>query len=67
MTEPINPEPEFDYNDDLDDECWRCGGEGWISGYEIASQNDYGLIDSHKSYMCPCCHGSGLAKHCTYW
>ena len=51
---------------DAEPDCLICGGEGWVWGEDIASQYDYGWIDEEKSYPCPSCHGSGLAKDMTY-
>jgi hypothetical protein len=70
MSEPKErPIEEWENLDDPDyDACHQCSGDGWgIVGVDWDS-DDYingpydGDIDE-----CPCCHGSGLAKDCTYW
>ena len=52
------------YDPDLDDEdCPTCGGDGW----EWCDDWDCWEPDcKHGGHTCPNCHGSGLAKDCTY-
>lgn len=50
--------------DDQDLCCHFCGGYGWVFGDDL---DDPLLYDRDASYLCPCCHGSGHAKDCTFW
>ena len=44
-----------------------------VAGYELADILDWDSDDpingpyDGESERCPCCHGSGLAKDCTFW
>lgn len=60
------PEEDWYYPDDDQDDCITCGGEGYVNGEDIASQYDYGWIDENKTYKCPNCGGSGNAADMTY-
>ena len=57
-------------DDDCDDgsraDCWRCGGEGYIDGEEMAEYDPL-WYDSSEIYECNCCGGSGSADDCRYW
>ncbi len=44
--------------------CPNCGGEGWVMGDDL---DDPLWYDPDAAYKCPCCHGSGDAKDCTFW
>lgn len=46
--------------------CWRCGGDGYIDGAELADEDPL-WYDAKKIYTCNCCGGSGSADDCTYW
>ena len=63
-----NPTYEIGVYDDDESEaredCWRCGGEGWVDDmHEI----DPLWYDEGESYRCNCCGGSGRAEDCMYW
>lgn len=60
-----------DDNDYYDDDpswdcCWRCAGDGYIDGAEMAEQDPL-WYDAEDVYTCNCCGGSGNADDCTYW
>lgn len=48
------------------DNCWRCGGDGYIDGMELADEDPL-WYDAGEFYTCNCCGGSGNADDCTYW
>lgn len=52
--------------DDDRAECWRCGGDGYIDGAELADHDPL-WYDAEDFYTCNCCNGSGNADDCTYW
>jgi hypothetical protein len=60
---------ELDPSHDLfseEPDCWKCGGEGSLSGEELNEMEPF-WYDDDKLYDCPCCGGSGQAKDCRYW
>ena len=58
----IDPELE-EWADDLEPDCHTCGGEG----FEDCDDWDCWEPNCRNgSHSCPNCHGSGLAKDCTY-
>jgi hypothetical protein len=71
----METDDDFDYcSDDERDQCWQCGGDGYlIAGVDIdlddpVNNCDWSMgVDAGEVGKCPCCHGSGLAKDCTYW
>lgn len=54
------------YISDEDQSCWRCGGDGYIDGVEMAEYDPL-WYDRNEFYKCNCCGGSGNADDCTYW
>lgn len=47
--------------------CHYCGGEGWgIRGHDWPNDDPINDPDG-ETERCPCCHGSGQAKDCTFW
>ena len=40
-------------------ECPKCGGEGWIWGYEIVNGSEDTWNDSMTRYTCDLCDGAG--------
>lgn len=48
------------------DNCWRCAGDGYIDGAELAEEDPL-WYDAEDVYTCNCCGGSGNADDCTYW
>lgn len=61
-------EIEYDYDrydDDGDDggECFWCGGDGYVDGYE----EDPIFFAPGETQRCVSCNGSGLAKDMTIW
>lgn len=58
--------PDDEYISGDDDSCWRCGGDGYIDGEELAD-NDPLWYDRDEIYACDCCLGTGKADKCTYW
>jgi len=60
---------DFDEEDYGDEEKWchYCGGEGWgIEGHDWDCDDPL-WISPGTVRQCPCCHGSGLARDCTFW
>lgn len=57
---------DFDCYDEGPDQCWRCGGDGYIDGVEMAEYDPL-WYDATAFYKCNCCGGSGNADDCTYW
>lgn len=53
-----------DWEDDDDDRCHFCGGDGCVFGEDL---DDPLWYDPETIYRCPCCNGSGEAKDCTFW
>ena len=51
------------YDDETDQNCHFCGGDGYMMGDEL---DDLDMYDADKVYKCPCCRGSGDAKDCTF-
>jgi hypothetical protein len=60
---PSQHEDDWEH-DDGQDHCHFCGGEGWVMGDDL---DDPLWYDRDAAYKCPCCHGSGDAKDCTFW
>lgn len=63
-----------DYIGDEQELCWQCGGDGYmVAGVDIdlddpVNNCDWSMgCDAGEVGKCPCCHGSGKAKDCTYW
>ena len=58
-------------DDDYDDEphvCWHCHGEGWgVVGDDWDSNDPINGPYDGEVERCPCCHGTGNAKDCTFW
>lgn len=55
---------EIDFDDGgTERECWHCGGEGYIDGYE----DDPLWFSPGEIERCASCGGSGLAKDMTIW
>lgn len=51
-----------------DTTCHYCGGEGWgIVGCDWDSDDPINGPYDGETQKCPCCHGSGKAKDCTFW
>jgi hypothetical protein len=53
-----------DYEPDYRDDCHYCGGEGWVDGTD---EDPWWHGWNHPAIDCPCCGGSGDAKHCRFW
>jgi hypothetical protein len=51
---------DYEEEQEPDEDCLVCGGEGWISGEDLGY--DYGWIDPNETYACTSCGGSGRAK-----
>lgn len=48
--------------------CHYCGGDGWgIVGTDWDSDDPINGPYDGETEQCPCCHGSGKAKDCTFW
>jgi hypothetical protein len=61
---------EIEYDDDGNPthECYYCRGEGWgVVGCDWDSDDPINGPYDGDVQRCPCCHGSGLAKDCTFW
>lgn len=61
-------EQDYDYGDYYDDDegdgdCWHCGGDGCIDGYE----DDPLWFEPGEMERCSSCYGSGRAKDMTIW
>jgi hypothetical protein len=55
-------------HDEESELCWQCGGQGWgIVGTDWDSDDPINGPYPGEAEQCPCCHGSGMAKDCTYW
>jgi hypothetical protein len=56
---------DFDYDRDetYENDCWHCGGDGFIDGYE----DDPLWYAPGELERCASCNGSGLAKDMTIW
>jgi hypothetical protein len=57
-----------DYYDDdgdyeCDGDCWHCGGDGYIDGYE----DDPIFYAPNEMIRCGSCNGSGQARDMTIW
>ncbi len=61
---PSQHEDDWEDDDGQDHSCHFCGGEGWVFGDDL---DDPLWYDRDAAYKCPCCHGSGDAKDCTFW
>lgn len=59
----------YDPDDDGEERhCHYCGGDGWgIVGDNWESDDPINGPYPGEIEECPCCHGSGLAKDCTFW
>lgn len=62
-----------DWDDDYEDEdqgddyCWRCHGEGsGIVGTDWDNSDPIN-VDDGTIETCDCCGGTGLADDCSYW
>jgi hypothetical protein len=59
-------EPEYedcDHDEDYDGDCWHCGGDGYVDGYE-----DDPINNCEGEYVrCSSCYGSGRSKDMTIW
>ena len=66
-------EPEFcDCGDDdcpeCSGSCHYCHGEGWgVIGCDWDSDDAINGPYPGQIQKCPCCHGTGKAKDCTFW
>lgn len=59
---------DYDGPSDLSDRCHYCGGDGWgIVGCDWNSDDPINGPYDGEIERCPCCHGSGKAKDCTFW
>ena len=48
--------------------CWYCHGEGWgVVGDDWDCTDGVNGPYPGETEKCPCCHGSGKAKDCTFW
>ena len=64
MLEPDKDyDDDSDYDDGSDSECFHCGGEGWIDGYD----DDPLWFSPGEMERCASCGGSGQAKDMTIW
>lgn len=54
-----------EYPDDCDDDgdCFHCGGDGYVDGYE----DDPLWFEPGEMERCASCNGSGLRKDMTIW
>ncbi len=58
-------DPDFyDYDDDENERCHFCGGDGLVDGDELG---DPGWYLPGELYKCTCCGGSGKGSDCTFW
>jgi hypothetical protein len=49
-------------------DCHYCGGDGWgIVGTDWDTDDAINGPYDGEVQRCPCCHGSGKAKDCTFW
>ncbi len=62
----LYPDDDFECDDGSRAECWRCGGDGYIDGEEMAERDPL-WYDRNEVYKCDCCGGSGSADDCTYF
>lgn len=61
----MDDDPEDEETADL---CHYCGGEGsGIIGTDWDCEDPVNGPYNNDIEECPCCHGSGLAKDCTFW
>lgn len=68
MAEEPDDLREDDEYDDGEHACWHCGGEGWgIVGDDWDSDDPINGPYDGEVERCPCCHGTGNAKDCTFW
>jgi hypothetical protein len=57
-----------DFDDDEPATCHYCDGEGYgIVGTDWDSDDPINGPYDGDIQRCPCCHGSGEAKDCTFW
>lgn len=55
---------DYEYDDDgHGGDCYWCGGEGWVDGYE----DDPLWFEPGEMERCSSCGGSGRAKDMTIW
>lgn len=52
-----------DWDEDDDGDCFHCGGEGYVDGYE----DDPLWFSPGEMERCSSCGGSGRAKDMTIW
>lgn len=52
-----------DYDDESDGDCFHCGGDGYIDGYE----DDPMWFEPGEMERCSSCNGSGRAIDMTIW
>lgn len=63
--DPLNDDN--DYQDE-DHDCWYCRGEGWgVIGDDWDCDDAINGPYDGEVQRCPCCHGTGKAKDCTFW
>src|SRR5205809_393046 len=53
----------YEYDEDYDGDCFHCGGDGWIDGYD----DDPLWFSPGELTRCSSCNGSGRAKDMTIW
>ena len=59
-----NADDDVDFDDEPSDgDCFHCGGEGWIDGYD----EDPLWFNPGELERCASCGGSGRAKDMTIW
>jgi DnaJ-class molecular chaperone len=55
---------EDEWPDHLDRDCQTCGGDGFVTGYDMS---DPLMFDDDEILVCHNCRGSGHAKDQTFW
>jgi hypothetical protein len=48
-------------------DCHYCDGDGWGIEGDTWDCHDPLWTPPGTLVRCPCCHGSGRAKDCTFW
>lgn len=55
--------PDYEEFDDESGDCYWCGGDGYVDGYE----DDAIFYEPGEMIRCSSCNGSGMAKDMTIW
>lgn len=63
LTEENDYDYDREYDDDYEGDCFHCGGDGYIDGYE----DDPLWFEPGEMERCASCGGTGRSKDMTIW